>query len=167
MESGRNPLLESGLIKQVAGQLLYRKLIEWQVAVNRVNDPLAINPRVRSQGVSQVAFAVGIPREVQPVASPAFAEMCRAQQLIDELFVGVCYGVSYKGLNGRWRWRESGDVQIQTPNQRATIRRPRRFQPCFTVPMSNKGVDRVSYRKGVRPHIARWNCGSNDRLQRP
>ena len=65
--------LVRGRGNQVTGDLFDQKPVEWPVGVEAVNHPVAVSPGV---GVVQVvvhAVAVGVAREVQPRAGPAFA----------------------------------------------------------------------------------------------
>src|SRR5688572_5961104 len=60
MEAGRQPLLKRRLAEQVPGQLLDRELVERQVAIDGVNDPVPIAPGLRPWLVIVVAVRVGI-----------------------------------------------------------------------------------------------------------
>ena len=75
VKPGGDLLLQRGRGQQVAGQLLDRELVERLVAVDGVDDPVAVKVRVRPQRIVEVAGAVGIAREVEPVPAPAFAEV--------------------------------------------------------------------------------------------
>ena len=121
MKARRDLLFKRRLLQQVSGQLLDRELIERQVAINRVNDPLAKYPGMRPQTVSQITLAVGIPGEVQPVPPPTLAVMGRIQQLINQPFVRLRFQVRDELFHGIRCRRKPREVQIQTPNQRATI----------------------------------------------
>ena len=53
----------------ITSQLLDRESIERYVRVDGVDHPVAIHPGVVAQSVTEVAIAVGVAREVQPVTS--------------------------------------------------------------------------------------------------
>ena len=65
MEARGDALVDSRVGEQVAGNLLDRELIERQVAVEGVDDPVAIRPD-RATTVFLVAVGVGIARLVEP-----------------------------------------------------------------------------------------------------
>ena len=69
VKRGRQNLLIRRVGKQVAGQLLDRKLVKWLVAIQRVDDPVAITPDV-AMPVFLVPFCVGIPSQVEPHPRP-------------------------------------------------------------------------------------------------
>ena len=70
-----------------------------QVLVERRDDPVAISVGLRIIAVflEHVALGVGVPGHVQPVPSPAFAEMRRGEQGIDHASVGLVTGVAFQG----------------------------------------------------------------------
>ena len=61
-----------GVRQQVAGQLLDREAIERQIAVERIDDPVAPLPH-RPRAVEVVAVGVGIAREIEPRTRPVLA----------------------------------------------------------------------------------------------
>ena len=71
MEAGGDLLLEGGVGKQVAGELLDRELVERHVGVEGIDDPIAVAPGEGPAGVFFVAVAVGVARGIEPVAAPA------------------------------------------------------------------------------------------------
>ena len=105
MEAGGDQLIDSGIRQQVAGDLLDHELIERHVVVDRVDHPVAILPDI-ARRVDGVAVRVGIARQVEPVAAPAFAIMRRREQSVDNAL--VCIGrlsfrksVNSSGVGGR------------------------------------------------------------------
>ena len=80
-------LVERRFGQQVAGQLLDRELVERQVAVERVDDPVAVGPHL-AVVVEVDAVRVGVAGRVEPVAAAMLAPVRRRQQLVDELLVG-------------------------------------------------------------------------------
>ncbi len=77
--------------QQVAGELLDREPVERQVAVEGVDDPVAVLPD-RARGVDAVAVGVGVAGQVEPVPRPALAVVRRGEQAVDEPLVGVGRG---------------------------------------------------------------------------
>ena len=74
--------------QHVAGDLLDRELVERQVAVERVDHPVAILPDA-APVVFLVSVRVGVAREIQPRPRPPFAVVRRGQQPIDDPVVRV------------------------------------------------------------------------------
>jgi hypothetical protein len=60
------------------------------VVVERFDDVVAIFPGVRVVVVVNVAPTVCVPRDIQPVTSPALAVVRRCEELIDALLPRVC-----------------------------------------------------------------------------
>ena len=73
------PLHGSRIGQQVPCDLLNRELVEWHVAIDGVDDPVAPPPGVWSRPIFLVAIRVGIPGQVEPVSTPAFSEVRRLQ----------------------------------------------------------------------------------------
>jgi hypothetical protein len=60
MEASGHALLEGRPRQQVAGELFDGELIEWQVAVEGLDDPLPKSPSVRPRRVFFVAIAIAV-----------------------------------------------------------------------------------------------------------
>ena len=94
VERRRDPGPAGCVRKQVAGKLLDRETIEWEVAVDGIDYPVAINVGVGTRAVGLVAVRIGVPGQVEPVAPPAFAEVRRGEQPVDQALVGI--GPAYR-----------------------------------------------------------------------
>ncbi len=70
--------------KQIAGQLFDDELIVGQIAVEGVDDPIAIEPHL-PRFVFLEAVAIGVASGVEPVPAPAFAVVRAGQQALDDL----------------------------------------------------------------------------------
>ena len=83
--------LVAAQIQLLGGQLLENELIVRQVSVERVDDVIAegVGVREAALGGEDVALAVGVAGDVQPVARPALAVLWRRQQSLDDLVKGV------------------------------------------------------------------------------
>ena len=79
MHAGRDLLVASRFVEQITGELLDDKLVEGLIAIERVDDPIAVPPRVGAHVVSLVTERVGVTGEVQPMPAPTFTEMLRRQ----------------------------------------------------------------------------------------
>ena len=70
--------------KQVSRDLLPHELIEREIVVERIDNVVAIAPRIAERVILVDASGIGIPSHIQPVAPPALAVMGRAQQALDK-----------------------------------------------------------------------------------
>ena len=88
----QEPRCDHGLFiatgKLIARQLFAHKLIVRHVAVEGVDDPVAILPRERFHLISFVSTRLREPNNIQPMASPSFAEMRTGQKPINQLCLG-------------------------------------------------------------------------------
>ena len=78
MKAGRDDLVKPRVREHVTGELLDDELIERQVAVEGIDDPIAILPD-RARLVAGVAVRVGIARGIEPVAAPTLSKMGRGE----------------------------------------------------------------------------------------
>ena len=60
-------------------------------------------------------------RDVEPVASPAFAIARRSEQTVDELFVGLRILVVDEGFDFRERGRQAMEIERKAADERAAI----------------------------------------------
>ncbi len=97
MEAGGRLLGKRGVGEQVAGKLLDGELVKRHVLVDGPDHPVAVSVRIGAGRVLLVAVAVGIAGQVQPVPSPAFAEVGRVEQAVDQPVVGFGIIVFDKG----------------------------------------------------------------------
>ena len=70
--------------ERVPGELLEDEFVEGRVLVQRVDDIVAIAPRVRHFDVVVQSGRVGVARYIEPVSAPLLSVARRTQQLIDE-----------------------------------------------------------------------------------
>src|SRR3954449_8303947 len=75
IEASRDERLDVAIGEQVARELLGSELVEGQVAVERVDDPIAIAPGPRAGAVLFIAVGIGVAGEVEPPAGPLLAEV--------------------------------------------------------------------------------------------
>jgi hypothetical protein len=85
MESRRDAAAFAALRQQVARDLGDAELVVGQVAVDRVDDLIPITPGPVPLGVPEIAVAVRVAREVEPVARPTFGEVGRREEAVDEI----------------------------------------------------------------------------------
>jgi hypothetical protein len=98
MEDRGGPVLEV-FNEFVAGQLLGEEPVVRLVAVQRVDDVIAIPPGIGEMPVVFVAFALGVADDVEPVLSPAFTVLRARQQSFDDLLERGRRGVGEKCFN--------------------------------------------------------------------
>ena len=80
-------ILHLGIRHQVAGDLLDSEVVERHVAIESVNHPIAIFPNV-SPTINSEAARICVTNLIKPNAGPAFAELWRCEQAIDDRPVG-------------------------------------------------------------------------------
>ena len=120
VETRGDALGQSGLRQEIAGQLINGELVEWLIAIESIDHPLAVRPNGPSQ-VYLIAVGIGVPRQIKPASGHVFPVVRRRQQTVDEVLVGPGRGVCNKGLNlGRFR-RQTGEVERYAPCQIRTI----------------------------------------------
>ena len=78
VKAGGHQLILGWIRQQIPGNLFNDELIERQVAIQRVNHPIAILPDL-ARSVDGVSVGVGVTGDIQPVASPSLAVMLRRQ----------------------------------------------------------------------------------------
>ncbi len=83
VEGGGDPLRLGGVGKQIARELFDRELIEGEVVVEGLDDPVAERPHV-TVAVDGVSVGVGVAGLVEPVPAPALAVVRGRQQAVDE-----------------------------------------------------------------------------------
>ena len=80
-EPGRDLLLDALLVavvrKQIPSDLFLHEAVKGLVAVEGLDDVVAIAPRHRERQVTRATDRVGVPHHVQPVPPPALAEAIR------------------------------------------------------------------------------------------
>ena len=151
-------------VEFVAGQLLLDEAIPRLVGVERADDVVAVAPGVRSDRIRvRVAVGVGVPRDVQPMAAPAFAVGFGSQQPVDQFREGVGGGVGdERGGLGRRR-RQAGQIEGRATDERGAIGLGREVEPVGFQFLADERVDRSEVRSvGELRH-----GGLGDRLEGP
>ena len=162
MKTGRDPLVERRVGQQVSRQLLDRELIEWQIAIERIDHPIPPTPRVGTRQVFLIAIAVGIACEIEPMPSPPLAKMGRSQQPIEQPVAGIGPFIDLElGRLVRTR-RQSEQIERQPTKQRRPVGLGRRRESSLDQPLSDEGINRVGNR---RARVGRQR--SANELKRP
>ena len=101
----------------ICGDLQQQKAVVGHVRIQRLHDPVAVgggmDPVLFLAGID-VAFGVGVARNVQPVAGLLFAVVRAREERVDERFI------SLMGRIGMLRW-QPGEIKVSAANQRAGI----------------------------------------------
>ena len=150
--------------QQIAGNLLDGELVERQIAIERFDHPLPVAPRPGTRAVLLVAVAIGVTRQVQPVAAPLFAIVRRIEQPVHQVLVGIRPIVAEKIAHLVGRWRKAGEIEADPPDERrfGGFRRRRdgfRFQL-----RQHEIVDGIA---GPRAIAHRGRVGTRNFLERP
>ena len=91
VEAGGDFLVEGGVGEEVAGELFDGELVEGLVAVEGVDDPVAVGPHF-AEVVEVEAVGIGVAGGVEPVAGAVLAPGGGFEEAVDVALVGV----------GRW-----------------------------------------------------------------
>ena len=111
-----------GIGDQITGQLMNRELVEGPIGIETGNHPVTIRPDIAGI-VGVVADRVGKADDVEPANRHAFAVMRTGQQLLNHLCEGVGCMVLLKGCNRSRDRGQPGEVEGQSPNERAAVGR--------------------------------------------
>ena len=114
-------LLRSAPRHEVACELLTDKAIVGLVAVEGVDDVVAVTVHFRDRAVSVVSRSVGVAREVEPVASPSLAMARRCKEPLDEARIGVRRGIFDEGLNRLGRRRQSHKIEVDAADESVPV----------------------------------------------
>ena len=135
IESRSHLLLQTAVGQQIPGELFPRELIVALVLIERPDDIIAVRPNV-ARVVRVVTDRVGEPRHVQPTDSHAFAIVRRGQEPFHQLAVGIRRFVFLKSRNFFRLGRQTDEIEIQPPCQRAPVPLGRWLEPqLFEVPL--------------------------------
>ena len=128
IEGRGEPLLFRRVRQQVARELPRHELIEGQILVERLDDPVAIRPH-GAEAIRLIAVGVGETREVEPLGRHALAETRRGEQTIHDALVGVRRGVGEKFIQPLQRRRQAGEIKghAAQPRFAVCLRRGREF----------------------------------------
>src|SRR5687768_16203407 len=75
--------------KKIASELLANEFVVREIAVESVDDPVAIAIHLRDRKIGIVAGGVGVANDIEPVAAPTFAISGRGEKAVDDFFEGV------------------------------------------------------------------------------
>ena len=144
----------------VAGQLIAKKLVVWQIGIERVNDPVAVMPCLGPLAVGFKPHRLRPADDIQPMLRPALAVPRRGQKPVDHLHECLVRGtcIPRKRPHLRRRWRQAGEVERHAPEQSDAISLGRISEFLFAQFLEDKKIDGVRLPRNDR---------TLHRLQRP
>jgi len=148
VKAGGDEVVWRGVRKKVAGDLFDRELIEGHIGVEGFDDPVPVGPD-NAAAVFFVAVGVGVTREVEPAARPAFTVLRRGEQCIDETLVAVGSGVFNEGIGFRERGGHAGEIEMKAPRERVAIGFRGLCEAVFFELSENVGIDGIVDASGV------------------
>ena len=140
-EAGRDQAVVGPAVDLVAGNLFDEESIVRFVLIERLDDVVAVPPRIRAMHVVFESGRVGISRDVEPEAAVAFAVMRRRQQRIDETLPRVGRAIRNERIDFSRRRRQPEQIEIGAAHQRVAIGARRRFQRAFLTRLFKKAID--------------------------
>ena len=143
MERRALELLVGRLLQQVGGELLDGELVKRQVAVESVDDVVAVGPD-DPRRIVRVTGAVRVARKVQPQPRPMLAVAGLRQLQVHETLVSLRLLVRDERVHLRDTRRQTGQVQRHATGQRVTVGLRLRKQAVLREPLENEGVDGIA-----------------------
>src|SRR5262249_54110291 len=89
MESNGDSIVGCCPRKQIARDLLTGELIEWQIGIDRLDDPVSPSPGEGPRKINDAAAGFSEAGPIEPMSSPSLAKMRRREQPIDQPLVGA------------------------------------------------------------------------------
>ncbi len=142
-ESGGDARGIRGTSHLIPRQLVHHKGAVIQIAIERVDHPVAVFPREWLFLVTLVARCLRPPSHIQPVPCPPLPVPRAGQQFLHHPLVGVRARVRLECLHflvGGW---QPGQVEAHPAQERGLVRRRGHFPAFFRQPLANEMVHRV------------------------
>ena len=117
-----------------------RELVEGQVLIEGADDVVAVGRDVVIL-IAVIANCVGVADKVEPIHRHAFAEVWRGEEFIDDFFETLLS--ADEGIDFFWSWRQTGEVEMETANQRDGIGVGRGLETFGAEFMKDESVDPV------------------------
>lgn len=146
------------------GDLKTNEAVVRQVAIERVDDPIAIAPGIGPNLIEFEAVGIGVTRQIEPVLSPAFAVGRVGEQAIDLLFVSVRRFVCQKGVDLLGSRRQTDQVEGEPAQKRGAIGLGSRRQSRLLQFLNDERVDPISRLPGI---MHPGNLDASRRLECP
>ena len=129
----------------VARQLIADKFVVRQIGIERVDDPIAVMPRVGALAVGFKSHRLRPANDIEPMLRPTLTIARRGQQRIDGFrknHIRVAR-VPHKIGHRLWRRRQAGEIERHAPQQRGATGFGGKFQRFvfqFSANEKNDGV---------------------------
>ena len=120
VEAGGNFLVRGRAGQEITAELIDDKLIVGLVAIQRRDDPVAVFPNLAGR-VDGVAVGIGVARDIEPRARPAFAVVGRVEQARDDALVSVGRLVVEKRVHFGRRRRQADQIETHAAKQRDAV----------------------------------------------
>ena len=133
--------------------MFLNKLVVWLVVVERLDNVVAVAPRVVAVTVVFKSAGIGVANRVEPVAAPALPVMRRRQQLFDHLGKCIRRTVVQEGLDVSGSGWQAGEIEIRAADQSAAVRGAGGLQLLCLQRGQNERVHRIggAYLRERRP----------------
>ena len=145
----------------VGGELLAHEPRPRLVVVQRLDDIVAIPPRMIPRQIVTTPMRLREMNRIQPVSRPSLAMARRSEQPIHQMLVSLRIAVLFKRLHLGKRRRQPVQIEIHSPNERATVRFRRRCQLPLREPRPDEAVHRMLDRRARDD----WQRRFHQRLQ--
>ena len=126
---------------QVAGDLLPDEAVEGLVAVQGVDDVVAVAEGVGEGDVLVEAVRVGVAGDVEPVAAPAFAVVGRGEEPVDDPGEGVGALVGQEVLDLGFRRGQADQVERGAAEKRAPVGWRHRREAAFLEARQDEAIE--------------------------
>ena len=136
-------------IQLIGGKLLDDEPIKRQIGIQRADYVIAIGPTPLKLLLLEehIPFRVGIPSDIQPMSSPAFAVMRRRQQPLDDPLERIGRLIRFKVRDLVHRRRQPDQIEGRSTQQRPLVGTRRRSQFCLDQLRQHEPINRR-----LRPH---------------
>ena len=131
----------------VGGELLAHEPRPRLVVIQRFDDIVAKPPRVIPRQIVPTPMRLREMNRIQPVPRPALAMARRSEQPIHQMLVSLRIAVLFKRHHLGKRRRQPVQIEIHSPNERATVRFRRRCQLPLREPRPDEAVHRMLDRR--------------------
>ncbi len=122
-----------------------------------IDDPVPIAPDFETQGIGGVAARIGVARQIQPHPRPALPVAWGRKQPIDETLIGTCASVVHVLLHLLGCWRQTDQVERDTPRLHGPARPWRRLEADLRHALQHEPIDRIRAPRRLRGGAERGN----------
>ena len=121
IKTAGDQLVERGIWQEIPSELFDDELVVGEVAVKRLNHPVAIRPHLAIVVVVET-IGIGITGGIQPIMRAMFAKVLGSQQPINQLRVGVIRFIVDESLDLFDGGGQPGQIQSHAADQLPLVR---------------------------------------------